>query len=67
LRPVWLAERQFLLLRRLTMLENTPPVRYIALDIHKEYLVACGVNAEKEAVFDPQRVDNQELETWIQK
>jgi hypothetical protein len=35
------------------MAEN--PARFIGLDIHKEYFVAVGVNAEREVVFGPQR------------
>jgi transposase len=43
------------------------PTRFIGLDVHKEYFVALGVNAEREVVFGPQRVSNYELEEWIQR
>jgi transposase len=41
--------------------------RFIALDIHKEYFVALGVNAKHETVYGPQRVANHELENWVGK
>lgn len=49
------------------MIETTKPTRFMGLDIHKEYFVATGVNALQETVFGPQRVDNQQLETWTLK
>jgi transposase len=39
--------------------------RFIGLDIHKEYFVAIGVNAQREVVFGPLRVSNYQLEEWI--
>lgn len=41
--------------------------RFIGLDIHKHYLVAVGVNAQKETVYGPRRVSNDQLESWIAK
>ena len=41
------------------------PMRYIGLDIHKEYFVAVGVNEKLEAIFGPQRVSNYQLDDWI--
>ena len=38
--------------------------RWIGLDIHKSYFVAVGVDAEKQPVFGPQRVMNEQLEGW---
>jgi transposase len=38
--------------------------RFFGLDIHKEYFVAVGVNAQREVVFGPQRVSNYQLDTW---
>jgi transposase len=38
--------------------------RWIGLDIHKSYFVAVGVDAEKQPVFGPQRVMNEQLEEW---
>lgn len=50
------------------MLDNTPvPSRFIGLDIHRDYFVAAGVNAQKVTVFGPQRVPNHQLPIWIQK
>jgi len=41
------------------------PTRFFGLDIHKEYFVAVGVNAQREVVFGPQRVSNYQLDDWI--
>lgn len=41
------------------------PMRYIGLDIHKEYSVAVGVNEKREAIFGPQRISNYQLDDWI--
>src|SRR5271157_3902766 len=43
------------------------PTRFIGLDIHKEYFVAVGVNAEREVIFGPQRASNYQLDEWIQR
>lgn len=43
------------------------PKRFFGLDIHKEYFVAVGVNAQREIVFGPQRVSNYQLEGWIER
>ncbi len=49
------------------MSDENKPLRFIGLDIHKEYFVASGVNAQQETVFGPQRVPNTQLEVWIEK
>ncbi len=41
------------------------PTRFIGLDIHKEYFVAIGVNAQRDVVFGPLRASNYQLEEWI--
>jgi len=41
------------------------PSRFFGLDIHKEYFVAVGVNAQREVVFCPQRVSNYQLDEWV--
>ena len=41
------------------------PTRFFGLDIHKEYFVAVGVNAQREVVFCPQRVSNYQLDEWV--
>jgi transposase len=43
------------------------PKRFIGLDIHKEYLVAIGVNRQMEQVFGPQKVSIYKLEAWIER
>ena len=43
------------------------PTRWMGLDIHKAYFVATGVNASKEPVFGPMRVDNHGLKDWVTK
>jgi len=45
----------------------SPPLRFIGLDIHKDYAVACGVNAAQEPVLGPQRVGNAQLAQWAAK
>jgi len=46
---------------------SSPPTRFIGLDIHKEYLVASGVNPAQEMVFGPQRASMRDLEDWVAK
>lgn len=41
--------------------------RFIGLDIHKEYFVAVGVNAEREVIYGPRRVSNYQLDDWIHR
>jgi transposase len=43
------------------------PTRFFGLDIHKEYFVAVGVNADREVVFGPQRVSNYQLDDWVSR
>ncbi len=38
--------------------------RWIGLDIHKSYFVAVGVDAEKQPVFGPHKIMNDQLEEW---
>ncbi len=45
--------------------DDSAPLRYIGLDIHKAYFVAIGVDRNKEPVFGPQRVPNGQLAAWI--
>ncbi len=49
------------------ILNDSVPLRYIGLDIHKAYFVAIGVNRDKEQVFGPQRVANGQLAAWIRQ
>ena len=41
------------------------PTRFIGLDIHKNYLVAVGVDADQNQVYGPKRVAWTEFEHWI--
>ena len=43
------------------------PNRFIGLDIHKEYLVAIGVNRDQKQIFGPYHVLIPHLESWVQK
>jgi len=43
------------------------PQRYIGLDIHKEYFVAIGVNAQREIIFGPHKVSNYRLDHWVSR
>jgi transposase len=43
------------------------PTRWVGLDLHKEYLLATGVNAEKQQVFGPARVQIGQIEAWAKK
>jgi transposase len=44
-----------------------PLQRYIALDIHKEYLVAGGMNAGQEWILPPRRIEIHKFEEWARK
>jgi transposase len=39
--------------------------RYLALDIHKHYSVAAGVNFEGEVILEPVRIEHADLESWL--
>jgi len=41
------------------------PKRYFGLDIHKAYLVAIAVDADKKVVYGPRRVEWPQFERWI--
>ena len=41
--------------------------RYVALDIHKHYCVAAGVDREGRVVLQPVRVEHADLEGWLKK
>lgn len=46
---------------------DSTPKRFIGLDLHKEYLVATGVDRDQKQVFGPHHVPLPRLESWIQK
>ena len=39
--------------------------RYIGMDIHREFVVLIGINAEQEVVLSSKRVSTVELEPWV--
>jgi len=41
--------------------------RYLALDIHKHYVVAGGVNAQQQIILPPRRLDLGEWAVWLPK
>lgn len=41
--------------------------RYLALDIHKHYSIAAGVNFEGEVVLEPTRIEHANLSGWLEK
>ncbi len=43
------------------------PIRFVGLDVHKHYLIAIGVDADRQQVFGPQRVELPRLEEWASK
>ncbi len=43
------------------------PKRYFGLDIHKYFMVAVAVDAEKKVIYGPRRVGWQDFETWIER
>jgi transposase len=45
--------------------QNTSPLRFIGLDVHKHYLVAIGVDAQAQRVYGPRRVELSQLERWM--
>ena len=50
-------------------MNDSPPTceRYLALDVHKHYLVAGGVNAQQQIVMPPRRFDFGEWAIWSAK
>lgn len=46
---------------------NSPPIRptrFVALDVHKRYIVAAAIDAEQNIVLRPRRVRLEEFEGW---
>lgn len=49
-------------------METIPtPLRFIGLDLHKHYLVAVAVDAQRQRLFGPLRVPLHEVDTWRAK
>ena len=47
--------------------EKARACRYVALDIHKHYSVAAGVNRDGEEILPACRVEHLDLEDWLPK
>jgi transposase len=47
--------------------EKQAATRFIGLDVHKHYLVAIGVDRQRNQVLGPQRVQLARLERWMRK
>jgi len=41
--------------------------RYLALDVHKHYVVVGGVNAQQQIILPPRRLDLGEWAVWMPK
>ena len=48
-------------------LDQSSPERFIGLDVHKRYLVAYGVDAQRKPVLGPARVSLCRLDQWVGK
>jgi len=46
---------------------SRPFLRYLAIDLHKKYVVIGGVNAQQELVLQPWRMDLEHFATWLPK
>ena len=44
-----------------------PIQRYIALDIHKEYVLAGGMSARQEWLLPPRRIETSKFGEWAKK
>ena len=46
---------------------KTDPDRFVGLDVHKYYLIAAAVDADRQEVMGPRRVPLVRLDTWVHK
>lgn len=46
---------------------SSPYSRYLAIDLHKAYVVIGGVNAQQEPVLAPHRMDLEHFALWLPK
>lgn len=46
---------------------TSPERRYLAIDLHKHYVVIGGVSARQQMVLQPRRVEVSDLESWCRK
>src|SRR5947209_6052017 len=49
------------------MLATVSGERYVALDVHKQYVVVGAVNAHQQVVLAPRRVDLDDFSCWSQQ
>jgi transposase len=50
------------------MSESKPsPNRFVGLDVHKHYLIAVGVDPDRNEVMGPRRVSLERLGAWVRK
>ncbi len=43
------------------------PTRFFGLDIHKHFMVAVAVDAEKKTVYGPRKVEWKDFDRWIER
>jgi transposase len=43
------------------------PDRFVGLDVHKHYLIAVAVDADRNEVLGPRRVPLERLDAWVRK
>jgi hypothetical protein len=43
------------------------PDRFVGLDVHKHYLIAVAVDADRNEVWGPRRVPLERLDAWVRK
>ncbi len=46
---------------------SSPYLRYLAIDLHKHYVVVGGVNVQQEVVLPPRRMDLEHFAEWLPK
>jgi transposase len=52
----------------MNMTESTSlPKRYVAMDIHKQYVMVGALSADGEVLLRPRRVGIGRLPEWVQK
>lgn len=47
------------------MADTPSPQRFVALDVHKQYVVVAAVNSGQQLVLPPRRIDLDRFDTWI--
>lgn len=49
------------------MLASPSGERFVALDVHKHYVVVGAVNTSQQVIFSPRRVDLDDFPSWSQQ